>query len=152
MQKYLDMENVPKTFRVNISKEIKFRLFEDIAINKLQLEQMKNNNIENSCIKLAIYQSQLEIYLYNGDLYNSYKKFKKYKKLCFIAIEEFEEKLQDDNNHCITIDSENYTVSKNESAYVNYCNDVKNNLKFFEKVLNILFKQYKLNNGFSIMQ
>ena len=171
MQKYLDMENVPKTFRATllkqksenpawentILKQIKSTLCEDIKNNNAYIQEIKKNEFDKTSIKLMVHSNKMNIFMHNGDLYNLFRELKKFKKLSFIAIEEMETKMElgDPFNYPINLFSsinlfsfETNNENDNEGAYLNICNNLKNHINNCEKFLNKLMKEYnKLHNA-----
>jgi hypothetical protein len=147
MKKYLEknylfnisMENVPKNFRFELEDEFKINLKKQIDRLNLIIQNEKNKAIENNdilCCKDLIYGNKLNIYYYNGDFYNYYRTFLKYKKYCFKGMEEYEKKLENDD--VILHIHGDITLSK-ENGYIEYCNTIKKNIDMYEKSLEDLY-------------
>jgi len=140
------MENVPKSYRSNITDKLKNILHTEIQKNNERIEIMKKNNFNRTSTKLVVYENKMNIYLHNNDFYNLYKYFQKYKKLAYEAIDEYLEKIEDDENYIsmnYNFDTKIYT--KNENAYLEFCNFNKNNIETYEDILNKLYLIYKNN-------
>jgi hypothetical protein len=138
------MENVPKNYRCDKNPMSKDPLLDtEIQKNNQYIEFMKKNNFNRTTIKLIVYENKMNCYLYNDDFYNLYKYFKKYKELAYEAIDEILEKIQDDENMVIEYDFTTKNYCKNENAYINFCNNIKDNIELYEDILNKLFLIYK---------
>ena len=150
MKKYLEknylfnisMENVPKNYRFELEDEYKINLKKEINTVNLLIQNEKNQAIENnqnlSC-KNLIYQNKLNIYFYNGDFYNFYRTFLKYKKCCFNLIDEYQNNLQND-----TVILKNLSTGDNfskENGYIEFCNFMKKNIDKIEEILEYLYEK-----------
>tara|TARA_R100000655_G_scaffold25868_1_gene53362 strand:- start:38 stop:505 length:468 start_codon:yes stop_codon:yes gene_type:complete len=149
MKKYLEknylfnisMENVPKNYRFELEDEYKINLKKEIDTVNLQIQYQKNQAIENNeiflSIKNLIYENKLKIYFYNGDFYNFYRTFLKYKKYCFKQIEEYQNNLE--NNVTLKYLDTGETFSK-ENGYIEFCNIKKEKLEKLEGLLEYLYE------------
>ena len=138
------MEIVPKDFRVIVCEETKFQLKQIFNKNKIKLDYMREQNFQKTSIKLVVLENQMDIYAYNGDLYNMFRKFKKYKKLCFFAIDELEEATGDDKFKVGMFNFDDGTIVENENAYVRFCKYLKENLDYYEDVVNKMYAVYQV--------
>jgi len=141
------METVPKNYRCHQNPMSKDPWLHNlIEENNQYIEFMKKNNFNKNSIKLMVYENKMNCYLYNDDFYNLYKYFKKYKELAYEAIDEIFEKIQDDENYkLIDYNFNSKQFSKNENAYINFCNNTKKSIETFQDILNDLFLIYKNN-------
>ena len=155
MKKYLEknyifnisMENVPKNYRFKLPNRAKINLKKEISqLNSVIKEQKKyNENILKT--KLNITENKLNIYFYNGDFYNYYRTFLKYKKLSIDLILKYENSIENRDNFDIIIENiETDEIFSNEYAYLKVCDYIKSNLEYYEERLNVLYAFFKLQD------
>jgi hypothetical protein len=150
MQKYLEknyvsnttMENIPKNYRFELEDEYKINLKKEIDRVNLLIQNEKNEAIENnqnlSC-KNLIYENKLNIYYYNGDFYNYYRTFLKYKKCCFNLLDKYQNNLENDTVILKNV-STGDTFSK-ENGYIEFCNGIKKKLDLIEEKLEYSYEK-----------
>lgn len=142
-----NLENLGKDFRVGIPHKIKIDLQDMIEEEKKSMKlqnifMKKKKDIYDPSKKIIEYALKLKIYFHNGDCYNYCKYFKKLKKICYKAIDELEDILSDDTKKILSYKNDDKyfkPISKNENAYIQFCNDCKDKIKIYESGLKELY-------------
>ena len=122
----------------------KSQLQKNIDKDKIKYEFMKEGYFNEISLKLTFYEIKMDIYAYNGDLYSISRQYKKYKKLCYIAIDEFEEANVNDDTTTGLFNFNNNTILKNENAYITFCKAIKVNVDHYEGIINKMYEWYKI--------
>ena len=139
------MENVHKNYRFQLKDKTRIKLKKQIDLGNFEIKQNKGKCANN---KLFIYINKSYIYLYNGDFYNYYRTYIKFKKYCMKSIEEYENDLENKSVFCV--DFKNGDMYSKENGYIKYCDLLKENLDLYEKGLQGLYNKYKKNRNFII--
>mgnify|MGYP003673219854 CR=1 FL=1 len=139
------MENVPRELRVIISNETKIELEKIIIKNKIKLKIMKEQNVDKIGMKSTICLHKMDIYSHNGDFYNMYRQFKKFKKLSYFAIENYEERMKNHEDICVC-DFEDKIFYTKENGYLQLCDNIKNKIDYYEDIVNEMYSLYKNNS------